>query len=105
MEEDAMVVTMLEARLSEEQGHALAERYRQAVNDLPEQIAETFLLSGVRDDLWQIVTVWRSEADLDAYRTSVDLPEGVRQFRSIGAAPSLGVFSVVVHAANRRPPS
>jgi heme-degrading monooxygenase HmoA len=41
-----------------------------------------------------VVTVWASQEALDAYRTSVETPEGVRMFRAAGAEPSLKVFDV-----------
>ncbi len=43
-------------------------------------------------------TVWRSADDLDAYRMSVETPEGVRMFRAVDAEPALTVFDVAGHA-------
>ena len=96
-----MVVTMLEARLPDDQGAVLIDEYGAATagDALPPVIVETFLLHAAGSDLWRIVTVWASQDALDQYRESVETPEGVRMFRAAGAEPSLTIFDVEAHAA------
>ena len=49
------------------------------------------------DDLgWQIVTLWRSRADVDAYVASVSEPFAIGLFRKHGGVPEVAVFEVVV---------
>lgn len=93
-----MVVTMLEARVDPERGRDLQQAFTGGTGDLPPPIVETFLLHAVDGDVWRVVTVWRSSQDLDAYRASVDTPEGVRMFSAAGAEPALTVFDVVSRA-------
>ena len=95
-----MVVTMLEARVAEEQVAGLIEVFGGAGDALPPFIVESFLIQAAGSDLWRIVTVWASQDDLDEYRASVETPEGVRMFRSAGAEPTLTVFDVAAHAAD-----
>ncbi len=94
-----MVVTMLEARVPDDQAAVLIDQYGAAVGALPPVIVETFLLHAAGSDLWRIVTVWASEDALDEYRRSVDTPAGVLMFRAAGAEPSLTIFDVESHAA------
>ncbi len=89
-----MVVTMLEARVEEDQAEVLVGQFRAAGDSLPPFIIESSLLHDADSDVWRVVTVWASQEALDAYRASVKTPEGVRMFRAAGAEPSLKVFDV-----------
>ncbi len=89
-----MVVTMLEARVEEDQAEVLVGQFRAAGDSLPPFIIESSLLHHADSDVWRVVTVWASQEALDAYRASVKTPEGVRMFRAAGAEPSLKVFDV-----------
>ena len=93
-----MVVTMLEARVEEDQADLLVSQFGAASGSLPSSILESFLLHGADSDMWRIVTVWASREALEGYRASVETPEGVRMFRAAGAEPSLTVFDVEAHA-------
>ncbi|MFQ5966705.1 MAG: hypothetical protein ACE5MI_03720 [Acidimicrobiia bacterium] len=94
-----MVVTMLEARVTEEQQQVLVDQYGKSAAALPPFILETFLLHAAGSDMWRIATVWASQDALDEYRASVETPEGVRIFRTAGAEPSLTIFEVAHHVA------
>ncbi len=94
-----MVVTMLEARVAPDREADLVREYSGVGGGLPPFIVETFLLHSADSGLWRIVTVWRSREDLEAYRRSVDTPEGVRIFRAAGSEPALTIFDVAAHAA------
>lgn len=95
-----MVVTMLEARVDAERAQDLQQAFSGATGDLPPSIVETLLLSAADTDVWRLVTVWRSSEDLDAYRASVETPEGVRMFRAAGAEPTLTIFDVASRASH-----
>lgn len=95
-----MVVTMLEAAVDPERAQDLQRAFGDAAGALPRAIVETFLLHAVDSDVWRIVTVWRSGEELDAYRASVDTPEGVRMFRAAGAQPTLTIFEVASRAGH-----
>jgi hypothetical protein len=98
-----MVITILEANVPPDKIGLLQERFTKASSPLPSAIVETFLLQAAGTDLWRIETVWVSQEALDAYRTSVDTPEGVLMFRAAGAEPSLTIFQVKEHAGHRQP--
>jgi heme-degrading monooxygenase HmoA len=93
-----MVMTVFEARVSEEQRGALEQRYRTRVGPehLPPQLIRTYLVQSTSDpEAWQLITTWRSREDLQEYRRSVEAPEGVLLFRSVGAEPMLVIYNVV----------
>lgn len=95
-----MIITMLEARVHEEQISGLVDSF-DASGELPPAIVESFLIREFDSDLWRIVTVWKSREALDEYRTSVDTPGGVLIFRSAGAEPSLTVSEVSAHLSHK----
>jgi len=95
-----VVVTMLEAQVTEDQAELLVEAFRGAGDSLPPFILETFLLNVRGSDLWRIVTVWASQDALDQYRSQVETPEGVRMFRAAGAEPTLSIHDVRAHTSN-----
>jgi hypothetical protein len=100
MSTDRSVMTVLEARVPQEKWAELEARYGQSI-PLPAQMIETFLVQSTDDpELWRGVSVWRSRAELEAYRRSVDVPGGFLIFRSVGAEPSVSVFDVVTSRAN-----
>ncbi len=94
-----MVVTMLEALVAPEKKEDLLREYRGGTDSLPPFIVESFLLQERDTRSWRIVTVWRSSEELEAYRSSVETPEGVRIFRAVGSEPTLTILEVAVHAA------
>lgn len=95
-----MIVTMLEARVDENKIGDLVDSFRASGDSLPPAIVESFLLRQSDRDLWRIVTVWESREALDGYRTSVDTPEGVLMFRSVGSEPILAVHAVEAHVSH-----
>jgi heme-degrading monooxygenase HmoA len=94
-----MLVSVLEAVVQEGRTEELVDRFRAAGADLPRAIVESFLLHDVHTETWKVVTVWESRQALDEYRVTVDTPAGITMFRSVGAEPTLSIFSVEGHAA------
>ena len=92
---DPPVFTVLEARVPRDQWVRLTETYRSALGKLPPQMLQTFLTQSADDPArWWGVSVWRSRAALEEYRRSVETPRGVLMFRSVGAEPTLSLWTV-----------
>ena len=93
-----MVVTVLKADVDAHRIDDLESAYRQAVRELPNAIAETFLVRDARQpSTFEIITVWTSRAALDAMRASGVTPKGVQIFQSVGATPELSILDVLEH--------
>ena len=92
-----MVMTVLEAHVTEDQWLNLAETYRQGNAHMPPQMLQTFLAQSSADPtLWRGISIWRSREALSEYRRSVETPEGVLMFRAAGAEPTLSIFDVAI---------
>jgi quinol monooxygenase YgiN len=93
---DKMVLTQLEATVSEDQWETLKQAYREEINEpLPDYLLQTYLVQDENQrDLWRILTVWKSRQALLDYRASVETPSGVLMFRAAGAEPKLTIFTV-----------
>lgn len=95
-----VVVTMLEARVSPDRAGELIEEHKK-LGEPPPMVVESFLLNEPDTDLWRLVTLVTSRAELDEVRERMrvagEVPPGVRVFRAVGAEPSLTIFEVVTH--------
>lgn len=90
------VMTILEARVSNENWAALEQAYQQAAQHHDAGLVQSFLTHNSKDsDLWRILTVWQSQEALDAMRNSGETPRGVLIFREAKAEPVLSVFKIV----------
>lgn len=96
-----MVLTMVAAHVAEERGSELRHSFAGATANMPPGILQTFLLRVPEGHEWRILTVWRSREELERYRASVETPEAIRVFRSVGAEPVFGDFDVLEHAVPR----
>jgi hypothetical protein len=91
----AGVVTMVSARIAPDRVPEVTGPFSEAVRaGMPER-RQTSLLRG-DGDLWQVVTLWRSRADLESYLASVDEPFAHRLLRQAGGTPEVTVFEVVL---------
>ncbi|MBI4054132.1 MAG: hypothetical protein HY397_02260 [Candidatus Doudnabacteria bacterium] len=90
------IATVLEGRVDQAQWSKLREKYQEVLRaGLPNPIVQTFLLqSKTEPNLWRLMTIWRSQEDLDNYRKSVGTPAGVLVFRFANAEPKLSIFEV-----------
>jgi len=94
-----MVITILEARVAEENWAAFQNDFQTRIAHLPAQMSQTFLLQNSADQtLWQIVSVWKNREALEEMRNSGETPAGVVMFRNVGAEPKLSIFNVPVSA-------
>ena len=90
-----MVMTILEARVAQENWPALRQAYREASTERDAGLAQSFLVQSVKDrESWQILTVWESREALDAMRRTEATPKGVLIFRSAQAEPGLAVYEI-----------
>ena len=96
-----MVMTVLEAQVAPERWDELRRAFaRGAEGGLPPQMIQTTLVQDTGDPTrWRGISVWRSRAELTAYRRAVETPEGVLMFRVAGAEPTLAIFTVADHYA------
>ena len=86
-------MTILEAKVKQENVVILKREYEEAINKLPADIVETFLVSNNTDDsIYRIITVWSSRAALDKMRASGIKPTGVQIFEKAGATPTLSIL-------------
>lgn len=100
-EDGGVVVTILEAQVAEAQWEGLRRAFERALEELPPQAVETFLLQDLSlPSRWQVITVWWSADSLAEYRQSAQVPGGVVAFRSVGVEPEFSVFETVGHASN-----
>jgi hypothetical protein len=95
MWENDMVMTILEGRVSKENWGALEQAYQLAAQHRDPGLVQSFLIQSSKDaDLWRILTLWSSQAALDAMRSSGETPRGVLIFRSANTEPVLSIFKV-----------
>ena len=93
-----MVITVLEATVNAEKWAMLEAAYRAALQEQTPGLVQTFLLhSSAEPTRWQIVTVWKDRAALNAMRQSGETPRGVVIFRAAGAEPTLTIFDVTAY--------
>ena len=96
-----MLVTELQAKVPADKWDLLRRAYDDLTGrGLPIQMVSSALLQSASDGtVWRIVSTWKSQAALEEYRASVETPEGVRLFRSVGGEPVLALFEVARQVA------
>jgi hypothetical protein len=101
-----MVLTVLEARVPGDRASDLLRAFEETrASALPPFIVRSFLVRSVEDpDVWRIMTVFRSRADLEAMRASGQTPRAVEMFRAAGAEPAFSLFTVADQLENPDPP-
>lgn len=92
-------MTVLDAQVETGRAGDLEREYREGTVQIPPEILQTFLVRDTRDATrFRIVTIWESQAALDAMRASGVTPKGVQMFQAAGASPELSVFDVIAQA-------
>ena len=95
-----MIITILDGHVDPGKFQDFQDSFAKGVASIPSQILHSFLLQDSSDPThWQINTVWKSREALNEYRSSVDTPEGVVMFRSVGTEPILTIYSVPMHTS------
>jgi quinol monooxygenase YgiN len=93
-----MVMTMLEGQVAPDRVADLERAYREAVEDVPSGILETYLVRDTRrPSFYRILTVWSDQAALDAMRASGATPRGIQVFQAAGAGPEVSLLDVVIN--------
>jgi hypothetical protein len=93
-----MVMTVLEARVPEENWPALQQAFAEADASRPRGIglAQTFLVQSVDDEeIWQVISVWSSWDALHEARRSGQPPRGLQIFHKVNAEPEASIFEVI----------
>jgi hypothetical protein len=91
-----MLMTVLQANIARENWTTLKDAYNAGMRHIPEQMIESFLVQSDEDPtLWRGVAIWRSRADFEEYRHTVDTPGGIWMFRVAGAEPTVMKFDIV----------
>jgi hypothetical protein len=93
------VLTVVSSIVEPAQEEHLAAAYQAVLDaDLPAGMIASALLRGDGNQ-WQIATLWRDRAALDAMRALMgirpDLPAAPRVFREVGSESTLTVFDVI----------
>lgn len=71
------MMTVLEAQVDLDRADDLVREYREGTSQIPPEILQTSLVRDARDATrYRIVTVWKSEAALQAMRASGITPKG-----------------------------
>src|SRR5512140_2334927 len=92
---DAMILTVLEARLPAGGAAALQQAYMSASSELPPGLVRSELVRDLRDPArWRIQTWWTDREALEAMRQA-GTPAGVLMFRAAGAEPQLAIFEII----------
>jgi hypothetical protein len=93
------VVTMVSARIEPEREPELIGRLSEALRaGLPGERRQTSLLRG-DDNLWRLVSVWQSRADVEDYLASVEEPFADWLFRAAGGVAEVEIFDVVLDSS------
>ncbi len=91
----ALVMTVLEARVAPDRWAELVRLYQGGSIRLPAQMLQTMLVQAQSDpQVWRGISVWRSRAALEEYRRSVQTPGGIAMFRAVGAEPALSIWTI-----------
>ncbi len=90
-----MVMTTMEAHVSEDRWAALVEGFARLDAERPPQMAQGYLVQSSADPtLWRSVGLWYSHSAFQEYHATGVTPGAMLLFRSVGAEPTLGLFEV-----------
>ena len=93
-----MIFTQLEAKVSPDKTQILKTAFEKALEQLPPAIEQSYLVQDKTDnDVWRVITIWKSQEALQSYRQTVETPEGILMFREAGAEPTLSMSNVIHH--------
>src|SRR5438445_8816307 len=99
------ILTVVSATVDPAKEAELRAAYQAVLDEeLPDGLLASALLRGDGNQ-WQIATLWRDRAALDAMRAGPVPPAAPRVFRQAGAEATLAVFEVANSIAKRFRPS
>ncbi|HEY7021736.1 MAG TPA: antibiotic biosynthesis monooxygenase [Ktedonobacterales bacterium] len=83
-----MTLVVMKAEVPREQWEALTRAFDEVMENRPDGIVESILAQDQHDPtLWRIITIWESQAALDAYSASYALIPGAQVFHLVGVTP------------------
>jgi hypothetical protein len=89
------ILTVVSASVDPTREADLAAAYETVLRaGLPDGLLATALMRG-DGNRWQIATLWRDQAALDAMRAAAETPAAQRVFRQVDAEPTLAMFEVI----------
>jgi quinol monooxygenase YgiN len=92
------VITVISATIDNGREDDLRAAYEAVIHEkLPDGLLATALLRG-DNNTWQIASLWRDQAALDALRTAPGAPAAPRVFAKAGSEPTVALFDVVLGA-------
>lgn len=87
------IVTILEARVSQENWETLQKAYQKLGSESKMRPTQSFLVQNKETPtLWRIISVWEDMESLQIVRQSGKTPAGILIFRAAGTEPKLAVF-------------
>jgi hypothetical protein len=90
----SLILTVVSAIVDPAREGELTAAYQAVLEEeRPDGLLASALLRG-ESNQWQIATLWRDRAALDAMRSGAQPPAAPRVFRCVGAEPTLAVFEV-----------
>lgn len=93
----AEVISLVRGHVDEAGAQHIVDGLRAAIEEgLPPFIEETFVMRSGEDEV-AIMTLWRSQADLDAMIATGEEPLARRLIREAGGTPEASFHRVVVH--------
>ena len=97
-----MVLTVLEGRVPLDRVRDLLRPFEETrTSPLPPFVVRSFLLRSDNDqDVWRIMTVFRSRDELEAMWASGQTPRAVAMFRAAGVEPSFSLFNIADQLEN-----
>jgi quinol monooxygenase YgiN len=94
-----VVIITMEAQAPEHERETLIRSFEYAMKQRPNALLESYLTQDSIDQtLWRVVSVWESEAALEAYAASSNVIPSAYAFHVLGIAPVASLSRVV--AAN-----
>ena len=91
-----MTLVVMKAEVPREQWEALTRAFDEVMENRPDGIVQSILAQDQHDPtLWRIITIWESQAALDAYSASHARIPGAHVFHLVGVVPIAMVNEVV----------
>jgi quinol monooxygenase YgiN len=94
MADETPIQTVVEAHVAPEHWAKLTGFYRDTGQLPPSMISTSLVQNSADPTLWRAVSVWKSQAALEEYRRSVDVPGAIAMFRSAGGQPVVSLWKV-----------
>jgi hypothetical protein len=89
------IMTVLEARIPQEQWAALIEKAK-SLPPLPPGLEQSYFVQDTNEpERWRTVGIWASREAFESFRQLVGTPPPLEMYRSFGATPTLAIFDII----------